>query len=79
MALAWFGVLWALPRHPFGAGWLFSAYLLLAGVERLLIEQIRVNVRFALYGVHVTQGEPIAVLFIAMGAVGMALLGRTPT
>ncbi len=76
MALTCFGVLWALRRHPFGAGWLFSAYLLLAGVERLLIEQIRVNVRFALYGMHFTQAEFIAVVFIAMGAVGMALLGR---
>lgn len=41
MALACFGVLWALRRHPFQADWLFSAYLLLAGMERLLIEQIR--------------------------------------
>ena len=76
VALACFGVLCALRRHPFGAGWLFSAYLLLAGMERLLIERIRVNVRFALYGVHFTQAELIAVLFIAMGAVGMALLAR---
>ncbi|TQK10752.1 prolipoprotein diacylglyceryl transferase [Herbaspirillum sp. SJZ107] len=76
MALACFGVLWALRRHPFGAGWLFSAYLLLAGIERLSIEQIRVNVRFAFYGVHFAQAEFIAVLFIAMGAVGMSLLGR---
>jgi len=76
MALACFGVLWALRRHPFQAGWLFSAYLLLAGIERLLIEQIRVNIRFALYGMHFTQAEFIAVLFIAMGAAGMMLLGR---
>jgi hypothetical protein len=45
-------------------------------IERLLIEQIRANVRFALYGMHFTQAEFIAVLFIAMGAAGMMLLGR---
>jgi phosphatidylglycerol:prolipoprotein diacylglycerol transferase len=76
MALGCFAVLWAMRRHPFRTGWLFSAYLLLAGVERLLIEQIRVNVRFELYGVHFTQAEFIATLFIVMGAAGMAGLGR---
>ena len=76
MALGCFAVLWAMRRHPFQAGWLFSAYLLMAGVERLVIEQIRVNVKFELYGVHFTQAEFIATVFIAMGAVGMALLGR---
>ncbi|RYF03490.1 MAG: hypothetical protein EOO78_07060 [Oxalobacteraceae bacterium] len=50
-----------------GDGRLFSAYLLLAGIERLLIEQIQGNVRFTLYGVHFTQAEFIALLFIAMG------------
>jgi phosphatidylglycerol:prolipoprotein diacylglycerol transferase len=76
MALGCFAVLWALRKHPFRAGWLFSAYLLLAGIERLLIEQIRVNVKFELYGVHFTQAEFIAVAFIALGVAGMALLGR---
>lgn len=76
MALACFAVLWALRRHPFRAGWLFSVYLLLAGAERLLIEQIRVNVRFDLLGMRVTQAEFIAVAFLAAGAAGAALLGR---
>jgi len=76
MALGCFAVLWALRRHPFQAGWLFSAYLLLAGIERLLIEQIRVNVQFEFHGVHFTQAEFIAAGFIVMGTIGMAMLGR---
>jgi phosphatidylglycerol:prolipoprotein diacylglycerol transferase len=76
MALGCFAVLWAVRKHPFRAGWLFSVYLVLAGVERLLIEQIRVNVRFELYGVTFTQAEFIAVLFLALGIAGMAILGR---
>ncbi|MET0856919.1 MAG: prolipoprotein diacylglyceryl transferase family protein, partial [Telluria sp.] len=39
MALACFALLWAIRKHPFKTGWLFSVYLLLAGLERLLIEQ----------------------------------------
>jgi len=76
MALGCFAVLWALRRHPFQAGWLFSAYLLLAGIERLSIEQIRVNVQFEFHGVHFTQAEFIAAGFIVMGTIGMAMLGR---
>jgi phosphatidylglycerol:prolipoprotein diacylglycerol transferase len=76
MALACFALLWAIRRHPFRAGWLFSVYLVLAGVERLLIEQIRVNVRFELYGVSFTQAEFIALLFLTVGVGAVAILSR---
>ena len=76
MALACFGLLWAIRKHPFQSGWLFSVYLVLAGIERLLIEQIRVNNQFELLGLHVTQAEFIATGFLIAGIAGMALLGR---
>jgi phosphatidylglycerol:prolipoprotein diacylglycerol transferase len=74
MAFACFGVLWALRKHSFKTGWLFSVYLLLAGLERLLIEQIRVNPAFQFAGLHVTQAELIAGGLIVLGLTGMALL-----
>jgi phosphatidylglycerol:prolipoprotein diacylglycerol transferase len=76
MALACFAVLWTLRRHPFQAGWLFSLYLLLAGVERLLVEQIRVNPVLDFGLVHATQAEMIAAALIAAGIAGLAVLGR---
>jgi phosphatidylglycerol:prolipoprotein diacylglycerol transferase len=76
MALGLFALLWAIRKHPFRAGWLFFVYMLLAGIERLLIEQIRVNVRFDYFGLHFTQAEFIAVAFMSVGVAGMALLGR---
>jgi phosphatidylglycerol:prolipoprotein diacylglycerol transferase len=76
MAMVCFGLLWAMRKHPFQPGWLFAVYLLMAGIERLLIEQIRVNVKFEFHGVQFTQAEFIAVLFMICGAVGMAMLGR---
>ncbi|GAB3377780.1 prolipoprotein diacylglyceryl transferase [Massilia agri] len=79
IALACFGLLWALRRHPFRTGWLFSLYLLLAGVERLLIEQIRVNPPYSFAGIHATQAELIAAGLIVAGLVGLALLGRRNT
>nr|WP_315391795.1 prolipoprotein diacylglyceryl transferase [uncultured Duganella sp.] len=76
MALACFALLWALRRHPFRTGWLFSVYLILAGAERLLIEQIRVNPVLDFVGVRATQAEVIAVGLIVFGVVGAVALGR---
>jgi phosphatidylglycerol:prolipoprotein diacylglycerol transferase len=76
MALVCFAVLWALRRHPFRSGWLFSVYLILAGAERLLIEQIRVNPVFDVLGVRATQAEMIAVVLIVLGMLGAVLLSR---
>jgi phosphatidylglycerol:prolipoprotein diacylglycerol transferase len=76
MALLCFGVLWAIRKHPFRIGWLFSVYLVLAGVERLLIEQIRVNPVFKVFGLHATQAEIIAVTLIAAGIAGTLMLSR---
>ena len=72
MAFACFGVLWAVRRHPFKAGWLFSLYLMLAGAERFVIEQIRVNPVFQVAGIDATQAEIIAVLMILAGLAGSA-------
>lgn len=71
-----FGVLWGLRKHPFVGGWLFSLYLVFAGVERFLIEQIRVNNRFDLLGLSVTQAEVISVVLVAAGGVGLILRRR---
>jgi phosphatidylglycerol:prolipoprotein diacylglycerol transferase len=76
MALACFALLWTIRKHPFQAGWLFSVYLILAGVERFLIEQIRVNAKLGLFGMHLTQAEFIALIFLGAGLVGVAVFGR---
>jgi phosphatidylglycerol:prolipoprotein diacylglycerol transferase len=76
MAAACFALLWALRKHPFQSGWLFSLYLVLAGAERFLIEQIRVNVRFHFHGMTFTQAELISVVYLCLGLVGLAVLSR---
>ncbi len=79
MALLCFALLWALRKHAFRIGWLFSVYLMLAGVERLLIEQIRVNPVFNVMGLHATQAEIIAVALIVLGAIGTSTLSLRPS
>ncbi|MEM6336474.1 MAG: prolipoprotein diacylglyceryl transferase [Bacteroidota bacterium] len=72
MASILFGVLWALRKKPHQAGWLFGGYLLFAGLERLLIERIRVNNEYDLFGLAVSQAEVISVVLILAGAAVMA-------
>jgi phosphatidylglycerol:prolipoprotein diacylglycerol transferase len=76
MAMSCFAVLWAIRKHSRQPGWLFSVYLIMAGVERLLIEQIRVNVKFKLHGVRFTQAELIATIFLVVGVIGIVMLSR---
>jgi phosphatidylglycerol:prolipoprotein diacylglycerol transferase len=66
-----FGVLWGLRRHPFRGGWLFSLYLIFNGVERFLIEKIRVNPEYYLFGLTFTQAEIISVVLVCVGVVGL--------
>ncbi len=76
MALLCFALLWKLRKHPFMTGWLFAVYLVLAGIERLLIEQIRVNPPYDLGLFQATQAELIAAALICAGLVGVTLLSR---
>ena len=77
MTAALFGVLWALRKHHHQFGWLFSLYLVFNGIERFLIEQIRVNPELSWIGL--TQAMFIALLFVAAGIVGLGLTWKRRT
>jgi phosphatidylglycerol:prolipoprotein diacylglycerol transferase len=79
MATICFGLLWVLRKNPFRTGWLFSVYLILAGLERLLIEQIRVNPAYDLGLFQATQAELIAAALLIFGLAGAIALGRRPS
>jgi phosphatidylglycerol:prolipoprotein diacylglycerol transferase len=76
MAFVLFACLWALRRTWAVPGLLFSVYLMVNGLERLLIEQIRVNAPMELGGLAFTQAELIAVLTMIGGVVLFAVLKR---
>jgi phosphatidylglycerol:prolipoprotein diacylglycerol transferase len=71
MSLAIFWILWRLRSQGHRAGFVFSVYLMLAGFERLLIEKIRINARYDLFGEHVTQAEAISFLLVVAGLAGV--------
>lgn len=75
-ALVIFGLLWAVRKHPFKGGWLFSMYLVLSGVERFFIEKIRVNNEYEILGFAPTQAEIISVLTVLAGVAGLVMFTR---
>ncbi len=75
MALIIFGILWAIRKKPFPAGVLFSIYLIFAGIERFLIEKIRVNPD-QFEGLSFTQAEIISSVMVLLGIAGIVLFYR---
>ena len=58
------------------AGMLFFLYMFLNGVERFLIEGIRVNPRYDLFGLNWSQAQYISIGLILGGIIGMVYLYR---
>ena len=69
-----FLLLWRLRGHGHRAGWLFMAWLALAGVERFVVEVFRAkDDRF--FGV-LTLAQVISLVLVGVGVVWMSKLGR---
>lgn len=75
MALFIFGILWAMRKRWTTPGIMVSAYFVLAGLERLLIEQIRINNEYDILG-GITQAEIISVTMIILGTLGFYYLPK---
>ncbi len=61
-----FLILWAIRKKIIVPGVLFGIYLMMNGMERFIIEQIRVNTRYHFLGINPSQAEIIStVLFLA--------------
>ncbi len=64
-----FPLLWFLRKKIFTPGKLFGIYLIFNGVERFLIEKIRVNTKYDIFGWHPSQAELISLGMIIAGIV----------
>ena len=75
MSLSIFALLWFVLRKRMTiAGQLSGVYLMLNGVERFLIEKIRINTKYVLFGAEITQAEIISGLMILAGATLFGLV-----
>ena len=69
VCLLLFGVLWAIRDKIKISGVMFGIYMIFAGVERFLIELIRVNTKYHVAGIPFTQAELISTLMVIGGGV----------
>lgn len=67
MALVLFGVLWSIRKYIKTPGIIWGIYLIMAGVERVLIESIRVNSKYHIGNLAFTQAELISTILILVG------------
>ena len=66
-----FFFLWSIRKRIHVPALLFCIYLLLNGIERFLIEFIRVNVKYHFLGIYATQAQIIAVGMMILGIAGI--------
>ena len=57
-------------------GTLFAVYIFVNGIERFLIEKIRVNTTYSIFGFHPTQAELIAAGLVIGGVLLYIILMR---
>jgi prolipoprotein diacylglyceryltransferase len=76
VCLILFFVLWSFRKKLKVPGTLFALYLMLNGIERFLVEKIRVNTRINIFGLHPTQAEVISTLLFLTGLVLWIILRR---
>ncbi len=73
-----FGVLMLLRKRMTVPGQIFAVYLVMNGVERFLIEKIRVNTKYDIFGFHPTQAELISSLMVIIGIALYFWLKKLP-
>jgi prolipoprotein diacylglyceryltransferase len=71
-----FLILWAIRKKIHTAGIISGIYLVFTGLERFLIELIRVNSTYSIFGIHPTQAELISVLLVLTGCVILLIRNR---
>jgi len=76
MAIGIFVVLWSIRKRINIPGMLFSIYLIFNGMERFLIEFIRVNPQYKFLGLDFSQAQVIAMGLMTLGLIGVYISYR---
>ncbi|WP_432713862.1 prolipoprotein diacylglyceryl transferase family protein, partial [Pedobacter sp.] len=67
--LSCFFLLWFNRKNIQIPGLIFSYYLMIMGIERLLIEEIRINFKYDIMGLHLSEAQFISLIFIFFGGI----------
>lgn len=74
MGVLIFLFLWSIRKRIKVAGMIFFIYLFFNGLERFLIEKIRVNSTYDLFGMEITQAEIISSVLMLISIIGLGFL-----
>jgi phosphatidylglycerol---prolipoprotein diacylglyceryl transferase len=74
--LAIFAVLWSIRKKVKTPGQMFLFFITFAGFERFLIEQIRINNKYHIFGFGITQAEIISTILILSGIAGIIIFSK---
>jgi phosphatidylglycerol---prolipoprotein diacylglyceryl transferase len=64
-----FWILWRLRRNRYATGWLFGVYMILAGLERFLVEFVRAKDDRVLHGFTLAQLASVIVMLVGVALV----------
>ncbi len=71
-----FLAIWCIRRRIKVPGMMFAIYLLIIGLERFLIEEIRVNFKYKILGFYLSEAQIVSLIFIITGVIGLYILLR---
>jgi prolipoprotein diacylglyceryl transferase len=74
LSLIGFGLLFIYRKRNKIPGLLFFLYMIFNGVERFLIEFIRINEKYKILGFNYSQAQYISILFVLIGIAGVIFL-----
>ena len=70
-----FAILWRLRHGVLAHGLVFAMYLTLTGLERFLLEMIRINADYTIFGLSLSQAQFISIILMLLGtALALYLL-----
>lgn len=71
-----FLILWIIRKKIKAPGVLFCIYLVMNGIERFLVEFIRVNIKYHFFGIDATQAQIISSIFFLAGIIGIMYFSK---
>ncbi len=78
-ALLLFAFLWSIRKKIKTPGIITAIYLIVNGIERFLVELIRVNTKYHFWGINPTQAELISAFLVLSGVVLLFYFSRKQT
>jgi phosphatidylglycerol---prolipoprotein diacylglyceryl transferase len=76
ISIAGFLILYVNRRRFKIPGMIWFTYMIYNGIERFMIEKIRINEKYEMFGLNLSQAQYISLAFVLIGIIGLVYLWR---